>query len=124
MRSTTRGASTHFAPEGRAGIFTESVGVPGTSMLNAMCLPSGDQERFEGERSSLVNCDSPGASNHLTKTCAPAGCPCATYATRRESGDQAACEPFAKKRLRPPSASIIHTSSSYLSLTLSAQRRV
>ncbi len=73
MRSTTRGASTHFAPVGRAGIFTDRDGVPGASMLNAMCLPSGDHARFDGERSSLVSCDSPGASNHFTKTCAPAG---------------------------------------------------
>ncbi|MCA1620968.1 MAG: hypothetical protein LC795_17005 [Acidobacteria bacterium] len=47
-------------------------------MLKARCRPSGDHARFEGARSSRVSCVSPGASIQRTKTCAPAGCPCAT----------------------------------------------
>ncbi len=89
-----------------------------------MCLPSGDHARFDGARSTRVNCVSPGASTHFTKICAPTGWPCATYATRFPSGDHSACDPFTRKRFRPPSASTIQISSSYLSFTLSVQRRV
>ena len=96
-----------------------------TSIVKASDLPSGDQLTLPGVSLTCVTCDvAPSASIQCTKTCVPLGSPSATYAIREPSGDHRALEPFTRKRLREPSAFMIHRPESHRSSTLFTQRRV
>src|SRR5258705_6991586 len=120
-----RGAGVHFAPSGAAGMLIFHGVSLFTSIVNARERPSGDQLRFAGVSLTWVICDvAPSASIHRTNTCVPFGSPSAKYAMRVPSGDQRAFEPFTRKRLREPSAFMIHRPASQRSSILFTQRRV
>jgi hypothetical protein len=101
---------------GSAGIGIVHLGLSGTSMVKAMCRPSGDQ-RASAIRSTarVIWLGGPSASTQRTLICGRAAASSAMYSTRRLSGDQRAPAPLAKKRLRVPSASTIHSAGSHLS---------
>src|SRR5512145_114539 len=96
--STIRGVSTHLAPSGRAGMRIDHVSRFGTSIVNAIDLPSGVQTRLDGLSSRR--------------------------ATRVPAGDQTAFEPFVRNRFFDPSAFIIQSDELRRSLILSTQPRV
>src|SRR5216117_2315342 len=114
----TRGAGVHFAPSGAAGMLIFQGVSLFTSIVNASERPSGDQLRLAGFSLTCVTCDvAPSASIQRTKTCVPFGSPSAKYAMRVPSGDQRALDPFTRKRLREPSAFMIHNPESQRSST-------
>src|SRR6185503_7187913 len=120
-----RGAGVHFAPSGAAGMLIFQLGSFFTSIVNASERPSGAQLRLPGVSVTRVTWEvAPSASIQRTKSCVPFGSPSAKYAMRLPSGDQRAFEPFARKRLREPSAFMIHSAESQRSSTLLTQRRV
>src|SRR6267143_2382618 len=122
-----RGADVHLAPSGAAGMLIFHGVSLFTSIVNASDCPppSGDQLKLAGVSLTRVTCDvAPSASIHRTKICVPFGSPSAKYAIRVPSGDQRALEPFTRKRLREPSAFMIHNPESQRSSTWLTQRRV
>ena len=105
MRVTIFGPSVHFAPSGRLGRSIGQLSSSSTSIVNAMCAPSGDQRRLPGECSSrVIWVVAPSASIQRTKICEPSGSPDAVKAMRVPSGDQIAPDPSISSRLRVPSA--------------------
>jgi len=89
-----------------------------TSIVKASERPSGAHVRFAGVSLTCVTCEvAPSASIQRTKTCVPFGSPSAKYAMRVPSGDQRALDPFTRKRLREPSAFMIHNPESQRSST-------
>jgi len=125
-RVTILGGGVHFASRGGAGM---SLGIhfsaDGTSMPNAIDLLSGDHWIPPGPYSTWVTCVvAPSASIQRTKICAPVGSPPRTKAMRVPSGDQRASAPLVRKRLREPSAFMIHSDASHRSFTLSMERRL
>src|SRR6267378_3363637 len=120
-----RGAGVHLAPSGAAGMLIFHGVSLFTSIVKATERPSGDQLRFVGVSLTCVICDvALSASIQRTNTCVPFGSPSAKYAMRVPSGDQRAFEPFTRKRLRDPSAFMIHRPASQRSSILFTQRRV
>src|SRR5436853_6249007 len=120
-----RGAGVHFAPSGAAGMLIFHGVSLFTSIAKASERPSGDQLRFDGVSLTWVICDvAPSASIQRTNTCVPFGSPSAKYAIRVPSGDHRALAPFTRKRLREPSAFMIHRPESQRSSILFTQRRV
>src|SRR6267143_4884892 len=120
-----RGAGVHFAPSGAAGMLIFHGVSLFTSIVNATDRLSGDHVRLAGVSVTCVTCEvAPSASIQRTKTCVPFGSPSEKYAMRVPSGDQRALEPFTRKRLREPSAFMIHNPESQRSSTWLTQRRV
>ena len=78
MRSTMRGAGVHLALGGAAGMLIGHSCLSGTSIANAIALPSGAQRSSAGVLVTRVTCVvAPVASIQRTNTCVPAGSPSA-----------------------------------------------
>src|SRR5215831_938723 len=121
-----RGLAVHLAPFGASGMSIRHATFFGTTELNPIHLPSGDQRMSAGPSvSSVVTCEvAPSASIHLTKICVPDGLPSARYAMRVPSGDHTAAPPVVSRRFLEPSAFMIQSEDSNLSSSLFTQRRV
>src|SRR5688500_1230972 len=121
---TMRGGLVHFAPFGASGMLIFQGTDFGTTVVNPIHLPSGDQRMSAGALASVVICDiAPSASIHLTWICVPDGLPSVRKAMRVPSGDQIAPPPFARKRFFEPSALMIQSDDSNLSSSLFTHRR-
>src|SRR5262249_3986670 len=113
------------APSGAPGMLIFQGVSLFTSIAKASDLPLGDQLKLLGISLRCVTCDvAPSASIQRTKIWVPLGSPSAKNAIREPSGDQRAFEPFTRKRLREPSAFMIHSPASQRSSILFTQRRV
>src|SRR5260221_4344832 len=114
-----RGASVHLAPFGGVGMSMRQSSRAGTSMVNAIHLPSGDHSRLLGVSDRRVNCvTAPSASIHRTKICAfsavgPVASGAFVNAIRVPSGDHFGVAPLTRKRARVPSAFMIHSDDSH-----------
>jgi hypothetical protein len=94
-------------------------------MVKAIWVPSGDQRRLEGPRSTRVICVvAPSASIQRTKIWEPDGWPGAVNAMRVPSGDQTGEDPSRRYRIRDPSAFMIQMPEYRRSFTLSTPPRV
>src|SRR5258706_12819151 len=98
----------------------------GTSIANAIDLPSGDHFSVPGASVTRVTCVvAPSASIHRTKTWVPLGSSAiAVYAIRVPSGDHTGPPPLTRNRFLVPSEFMIQIAFSHLSLTRSTQPRV
>jgi hypothetical protein len=113
-----------LAPFGAEGIVIFQSSRAGTSIVNAIHLPSGDHSSPDGFSVRCVSCvTAPSASINRTKTCAPLGSPRVTYAMRVPSGDHFASDPSRRKRFLVPSTFMIHNDVFHVSLILSIHRR-
>src|SRR3954470_22531836 len=100
-----RGLAVHFASFGASGMSIFHDTCLGTTELNPIHLPSGDQRMSAGPSVSVVTWEvAPSASIHRTKICVPDGLPSPRYAMRVPSGDQMAPPPVVRKRFFEPSA--------------------
>jgi hypothetical protein len=116
MRSTTLGAAVQLAPVGALGRLIVHGVDWRTSIAKTSHFPSGDQRRSLGASTTRVTWEvAPSASIHRTNSCVPFGSPSARYAMREPSGAQRAFDPLVRKRLREPSAFMIHSADSHLS---------
>src|SRR5688572_12377245 len=121
---TMRGGAVHFAPFGASGMSTFHGTDFGTTVVNPIHLPSGDQRMSAGALSTVVICDvAPSASIQRTWICVPDGLPSVRNAMRVPSGDQIGLPPLARNRFFEPSVFMIHSDDSNLSSSLLTQRR-